>query len=373
MTPAKTQTAKFSASFHQGVLFACGCPRKMDPLIRSIELDRDVIRAETAQEVLEFSRGVRPQVALVDVDVPGMGIMDLLRRLRRLADGSKLLILLFGQESDLRLRAALTHRLADGTIALPCSSTAFLQRFWNAVDEWTGHPNLSPLQRALLKMGQRCFDSMDQAVRQGTPIDAEEIRECSRSLALAARADRLTGIMLALKAHHSFSFVHTLRVSMVMTVFGKILGMREEDLMRLAQTGLVHDIGKSTIPLEILDKPSALSPVEWQIMRGHPDASAEILCRNGSFAQEIVNCARNHHEKLDGTGYPRGLAGCQIDDLSLVCAVADIYCALTEKRSYKARMSNAAALSVMHAMAGPTLEPSYLARFAQAVEAGAFG
>lgn len=132
---------------------------------------------------------------------------------------------------------------------------------------------------------------------------------------------------------------------------------------------MVHDVSKSAIPNAILDKPTVLSPADWR-MRRHAEASAESLRCSRGFSEEMVTAARNHHERLDGTGCPRGLTGCQIHDLSLVCSIVDVYCALTEKRSYKKRMSGEAVVHIMHDMAGTKLERSCFARFSRAVEAG---
>jgi HD-GYP domain-containing protein (c-di-GMP phosphodiesterase class II) len=155
-----------------------------------------------------------------------------------------------------------------------------------------------------------------------------------------------------------------------MAVFGLALGMREGDLLLLAQAGLLHDVGKSAIPFEILEKPGPLDRREWHMMRQHPRLSGEILRRNPAFAEDIVRAAENHHERLDGSGYPRALKGIEIDDLSLVCAITDVYGALTDKRAYKRRCSSGEAVEIMRTMTECHLEPSFFVRFEEMVRDG---
>jgi HD-GYP domain-containing protein (c-di-GMP phosphodiesterase class II) len=115
---------------------------------------------------------------------------------------------------------------------------------------------------------------------------------------------------------------------------------------------MLHDVGKSQVPLEILDKPGKLDDGEWKIMRNHPEHSREILLSNQGLDADTVAMAVNHHEKLDGTGYPDGLSGAQISDHVRLTAIADVYSALIDKRSYKEAMGQEEALDLMAKFVG---------------------
>lgn len=312
-----------------------------------------------------------PHSVLVDIDLPGMPVFELLTHIRRFGGEHRPVVVVFGQQDEARLRTVTSHGLADGFIALPCGDAAFVARFADVLDARAEAANtrLNTIQRSLLKLGRQCMDAMGRALEAEEPINSATVDTFCQSLVAAARSEELVNTLDALRAHHSYSFVHVLRVASAMTVFGHHVGMRDGDLMRLAQAGLLHDVGKLCISQAILCKPGPLSEDEWVVVKEHPTVSVDILSRGNGFSKDTIDAAHNHHERIDGTGYPRGLKGGQIDDLSLVCAVADVFSALTEKRSYKPRLSHADALVIMRTMTGHHLEPSFFARFEEIVHA----
>ncbi len=97
--------------------------------------------------------------------------------------------------------------------------------------------------------------------------------------------------------------------------FAQHLGMREDDQRRLARAALLHDVGKASVPVGLLDKPGALTEAEMEIMREHPRRGFEALARQGGFPPEMLDVVLHHHEFLDGTGYPNGLSGKEISDI----------------------------------------------------------
>jgi len=116
--------------------------------------------------------------------------------------------------------------------------------------------------------------------------------------------------------------------------------------------GLLHDIGKAKIPLEILDKPGKLDEREWQTMKLHPVYSNDILADESGLDAELVAMAVSHHERIDGAGYPNALSGAQKNDPVRLTANADVYSALIDKRAYKGSMTSEAALDLMGSFDG---------------------
>ena len=114
-----------------------------------------------------------------------------------------------------------------------------------------------------------------------------------------------------------------MHVTGLAVAFGLELGIRQVDVERLAIGALMHDIGKTQIPLSILDKPGSLTPNEHVVMRRHPALGANILIRDGQFSCEVIEIALSHHEYLDGTGYPEGLKGHEIGDLTRIMTIVD--------------------------------------------------
>lgn len=126
---------------------------------------------------------------------------------------------------------------------------------------------------------------------------------------------------------------HSLNVALLNTMQAEWLGLKGEAVKIYALAGLLHDIGKTMIPEEILFAPRKLTPDEQMIMREHPVYSDCLL--KGKFSDEIRLSARQHHEKLDGSGYPDGIRGKEIGMIARVTAISDIYDAMVSARSYK--------------------------------------
>jgi HD-GYP domain-containing protein (c-di-GMP phosphodiesterase class II) len=341
-------------------------------LAASLLLNHEVIARTDGASALESLLLDMPAAALLDADLPGLATGEVLRRYQRSQTHCRPTIALFGRKGDPRLRAMITHGMADGMIELPCSDGTFLERFWKILDSQirVSWQELNEVQVALLEAGSHCVERMAASVESGEPVDVGLVDQFCQSLVAAGRSSDLLGMMGTLKAHHDYTFVHALKVAGTLTTFGLALGIRDGDLIRMAQAGLLHDVGKIAVSADILYKSSPLTEAEERVLRGHPDLSAEVLQRSEEFSSEVLDVARNHHERLDGNGYPRGLRGSQIDDLSLVGAIVDTFADLTQGNPTKRSLSPEAALSALRQMTPKQLEPAYLTRFEELVFAG---
>lgn len=153
-----------------------------------------------------------------------------------------------------------------------------------------------------------------------------------------------------IRRHHAGTFQHCLLVTSVATIFGQSLGMRNEDVVALTMAGMLHDIGKATIPVSLLEKPGKLTDAEFKIVKAHPDIGWRYLASTG-VRSDILHAVRHHHEALDGSGYPDGLSGDEIPDMTRIVTICDIYAALIERRSYKEPLSPAAAIDKLRTLA----------------------
>lgn len=172
--------------------------------------------------------------------------------------------------------------------------------------------------------------------------------------------------------YHDGTAQHCALVSGYTLAFARALGAGEGQTGRLFDAAFFHDVGKAMIPLEILDKPGPLDPTEWEVMQRHVLHSYDILSRDEHTCGEIARVARDHHEYLDGTGYPQGIRGREIDDITRIITICDIFAALTEKRAYKPPKPLDEAYSVLASMAGTKLDPD-LVRIFEKVAAGSDG
>jgi putative two-component system response regulator len=139
---------------------------------------------------------------------------------------------------------------------------------------------------------------------------------------------------------------HCERLADLSVMIGTAMGLPPEDITALRQGGYLHDIGKVATPDSILFKPGPLSPEEWAIMREHTTIG-ESICRPMRSLRPVLPIIRHHHERWDGGGYPDGLRGEKIPLLARILQLADIYDAITNRRSYKAAFGSDEALRLM--------------------------
>lgn len=191
-----------------------------------------------------------------------------------------------------------------------------------------------------LAAGNQALEQLFQFAAKGTRLTQRELFDHGDSVIDTLAETGLGKWVEAVKAHHSATFRHSLLVTGVAVGFGQRLRMRHEDLRRLAIGGLIHDIGKAAIPVDILEKPAALTPEEELIVREHTTLGRGILTKQGGFAPELIDVVAHHHEMLDGSGYPDGLAGEAIKDLVRIITISDIFAALIENRAYKLPLPN---------------------------------
>jgi HD-GYP domain-containing protein (c-di-GMP phosphodiesterase class II) len=138
---------------------------------------------------------------------------------------------------------------------------------------------------------------------------------------------------------------------------------RLEDRMRKLGLGLlVHDIGKLAVPSEVLNKPGRLTDAEMDVMKSHPIAGAELL-RTADLSPLVVSVVRDHHERIDGSGYPDGLEGPKVQEFPRIAAVADVYDAVTSERVYKAAAPPHVGVAVIRNGAGEQFCPSVVRHF----------
>jgi HD-GYP domain-containing protein (c-di-GMP phosphodiesterase class II) len=153
---------------------------------------------------------------------------------------------------------------------------------------------------------------------------------------------------------------HSLGVAEIAVGLGERLDLDADDPRTLRRAGLLHDLGKLAISNRILDKPGKLTAEEWAIVREHPALSERILAGVPAFAA-LARIAGNHHERLDGTGYPRGRTGLALDPLSRILCVADVAEALSADRPYRGPLDAATVLEIMGRDAGKKLDATVFA------------
>jgi len=182
---------------------------------------------------------------------------------------------------------------------------------------------------------------------QTEPI--ETISEISRTFQTwVAKDEKQFGYLLAMSSHDFYTSTHMVNVGVGCGLLVRALRPTDESLFTIAvQGGLLHDVGKRNISAELLNKSGKLDPDEWEVLRRHPVVGFEELSAHASMPPAVLEMTRDHHERLDGKGYPNGIFADQIGFLARVCSVVDVFDALTATRPYRGPTHPRDALKMM--------------------------
>lgn len=153
--------------------------------------------------------------------------------------------------------------------------------------------------------------------------------------------------LLSIAEHDYYTHTHSINVCIYAVSLGSFLGMTKEHLSELGESALLHDLGKSKIPSEIINKNGKLTDKEFKRMMAHPSLGYAIGLKLGITNKRVLLGIKHHHEKIDGSGYPEGFMGNGIPIFARIIGLCDIFDALTSKRSYKEAMSTFEALKLI--------------------------
>ena len=179
--------------------------------------------------------------------------------------------------------------------------------------------------------------SMFQEVRMGKAINADAAGELVDEISSSVLRNPGALISLArLKTADDYTYMHSVAVCALMVSLARQLGQDEATTRELGLAGLLHDLGKAMMPMDVLNKPGKLSDDEFATMRTHPVEGHRLLVEGGAVGEIPLDVCLHHHEKIDGSGYPDRLKGEEISLYAKMGAVCDVYDAITSNRPYKA-------------------------------------
>ena len=215
------------------------------------------------------------------------------------------------------------------------------------------------VQEISASISRRMFESPDAANIQRQKDNVFEMVD------FALREPQAVRGLLKLTYHDYYTYTHSVNVGVYALTLALHLFKDDNthNLHEVAAGFFLHDVGKSRIPSSIINKNGKLDASEWDIMRSHPTFGFEILTAEKHDSPEAVVIALQHHERLDGRGYPKGI---DVDDLHLyarICSLADAYDALTTRRSYKEAMKPFEALAIMKEEVGKQFDPDMFSAF----------
>jgi HD-GYP domain-containing protein (c-di-GMP phosphodiesterase class II) len=251
----------------------------------------------------------------------------------------------------------LTHRLTDlsavvGFAWMACALVGLLSYDGMATGFWMAHVfEVAGLGLLGLPAAVDLYRGGQSYPLVGTLSAADLVR--GEELYLGAR---LRALMVRLAEKDPYTERHTRQVALLAVQVGELLGLAPTKLRALAVGGLLHDMGKLGVPDEILQKPGALTDDEFAEIRRHPARGEELLRNLGGFGAEVHRLVLDHHERLDGGGYPRGLSGADLDIETRILTTCDVYDALISKRVYRDAWPPERALALLRSEVGTAFD-----------------
>lgn len=303
-----------------------------------LETSYRTVAAYSAPEALAFmDQGLKPDLILSDLMMPGMNGYEFCARLKNDAKTKDIPVIIITALSQPKQEEEGLSLGAADYISKPIRAELLKARV-------KIHLQLKAYREHLLELVEsRTHQLLDS--QKELRAKAIEVRHLFETM----------GELLANRDHYTSE--HALRVAAISVRMGREVGLGDKDLEVLELGCLVHDIGKVAIPDDVLLKPGRFDKEDRQIMEFHPLIGAQLFAER--FADErLALVIRQHHERLDGSGYPDGAKGEEIDDLAKIVMVADVYEALVARRPYKQPMERDQALSILYgdAASGKVLE-----------------
>jgi HD-GYP domain-containing protein (c-di-GMP phosphodiesterase class II) len=260
----------------------------------------------------------------------------------------------------------LTRRLGDlavvvGVVWLATALVPALTQTWSQLGWWIGH---ALELDAILLVGIAVAIDLARAV-QSRPLAGDLSAAELVTAEDVYLGSHVHAVMLRLAHRDTYTEQHTRRVALRAVQVGEVLGLSRNRLRALAIGALVHDIGKLSVPDSILKKPGALDDDEFAVIRKHPEWGTRLLDELGGFSDSVRRLVQDHHERLDGKGYPHGLSEDDIDLDTRILTVCDVYDALISARVYRPAWTHEDSIALLRKDIGTAFDPRCVAALEQ--------
>lgn len=215
---------------------------------------------------------------------------------------------------------------------------------------------------------QELVGSFMNSAKIGASIDVAPIHKLADELqnSVGRNANAL-GCLGRIREKDNYLLEHSVNLSVLMTVFGQYRKLPADVMHQTVVGALLHDLGKILTPDEVLHKPGRLSPEEYEVMKLHARHSRDILSATEGIGELTVITAAQHHERMDGTGYPEGLKGDEISEYGRMVAITDVYDAITADRVYHRGMTPTQGLKKLLEWSGSHLDPVLVKQFIRCI------
>lgn len=307
-----------------------------------------VLKAANGREAVEMAKRTPPDVILMDIQMPVMSGLEAVKILKDDEETRMVPVVVVTGLLEVKDRISAMEAGADDFLGKPFDKTEFIVRVRTMVKVSAYNNSLRNYQKQLEAEVDRKTIQLQNTLEALQLASLDSIHRLSRA---AEYKDENTG-------------AHIERMSRYSEAVARKMGLGSKTVERILYAAPMHDVGKIGVPDNILLKPGPLDPDEWEIMKQHTTIGARILGGSQTgFIKLAEIIALTHHERWDGTGYPRGLKGTQIPRAGRITAIADVFDAMTTRRSYKEPFSVEKSFAIIRESTGSHFDPDVVDAF----------
>ena len=221
---------------------------------------------------------------------------------------------------------------------------------------------------AICRIAKQAITSVFEEARMGLLADSSVARTLVEDITDSVSRNPGALVSLArLKTADTYTYMHSVAVCALMVSLARQLRLDERQTLAAGRAGLLHDLGKATVPLDVLNTPGKLTDEEFTVVRTHPEHGHAMLQAIGDVDAEVLDACLHHHEKMDGTGYPHRLQSEQIGLMARMTAICDVYDAVTSDRPYKKAWDPSEALRRMAEWSGTHFDKRLFQAFVKSI------
>lgn len=230
------------------------------------------------------------------------------------------------------------------------------------------HQEELPIANAIRSEAFEVVSNMLNDVRMGRQVELEKTEPVVTRITDSILRNPGTLVSLCrLKEGDTYTFQHCVSVATLLVAFCHFIGMQKELLIEAGMGGILHDVGKMKIPDHILNKPGKLEEEEFEIMKSHVAHGIDILCTTAGISPRMIQIASEHHERYDGSGYPKGLVGKEISQIGKMAAIVDVYDAITSNRVYHKSIEPIVAIQNLYTWSEHHFDPELVEQFIKSI------
>lgn len=315
----------------------------------------EIFQAGSGAEAVKLARKAAPDVILLDLQMPDMDGLEVTRKLKKDPSSARIPVIIVTGLDDVHARVEALRLGADDFLIKPPHVAELHARVRSLVKVKAYNDHLLNYQKEL----------EDQVAERTLQLNEtlEELKKIHDRLKNSS-LDTIYCLSRAAEYKDEDTATHLQRISNYSATIGREIGMNENEVELMLYASPMHDIGKIGVPDRILLKPAKLTKTEWKIMKQHTVFGGKILTVDSNgFIRVAQTIALTHHEKWDGSGYPKGLKGSEIPLVGRVAAVADVFDALSSNRPYKKAFSVEKSFQIIGEGSGGHFDPSVVDSF----------